>query len=152
MNNGSGRIGPGASTILMILVVLVMTMLGVLALASARNDLEMSQRTEQSAQDYYNSQTELGLLIKELDETLISLRAQAGGSEAEFARLTAESLGVAPGGETQYTLPVGETRLLCATVQILPLTKTDRFLIIETHIEPNQQLEFEEDATWTLIA
>ena len=38
----SGRIGPGASTILMILVVLVMTMLGVLALFSARSDMEMS--------------------------------------------------------------------------------------------------------------
>ena len=41
----SGRIGPGASTILMILVVLVMTMLGVLSLFSARNDMEMSERT-----------------------------------------------------------------------------------------------------------
>ena len=41
----SGRIGPGASTILMILVVLVMTMLGVLSLFSARSDMEMSERT-----------------------------------------------------------------------------------------------------------
>ena len=45
----SGRIGPGASTILMILVVLVMTMLGVLSLFSARNDMEMSERTSSAA-------------------------------------------------------------------------------------------------------
>ena len=52
----SGRIGPGASTILMILAVLVMTMLGVLALSSARSDLVMSERMDAAARAYYQAQ------------------------------------------------------------------------------------------------
>ena len=66
----SGRIGPGASTILMILVVLVMTMLGVLSLFSARSDMEMSERTAVAAEEYYAAQTDFSLWLQ---ETLTSL-------------------------------------------------------------------------------
>ena len=68
----SGRIGPGASTILMILVVLVMTMLGVLSLFSARNDMEMSERTSSAAAEYYAAQTDFSLWLQETDQILIS--------------------------------------------------------------------------------
>ena len=80
----SGRIGPGASTILMILVVLVMTMLGVLSLFSARSDMEMSERTSAAAAEYYAAQTDFSLWLQETDQILENLRIASGG---ELARI-----------------------------------------------------------------
>ena len=76
----SGRIGPGASTILMILVVLVMTMLGVLSLFSARSDMEMSERTATASAEYYAAQTDFSLWLQKTDQILLNLRIAAGGA------------------------------------------------------------------------
>ena len=75
----SGRIGPGASTILMILVVLVMTMLGVLSLFSARSDMEMSERNATASAEYYAAQTDFSLWLQKTDQILLNLRIAAGG-------------------------------------------------------------------------
>ena len=75
----SGRIGPGASTILMILVVLVMTMLGVLSLFSARSDMEMSERTAAAAEEYYAAQTDFGLWLRETDQILLNFAMLRAG-------------------------------------------------------------------------
>ena len=79
MNRSSGRIGPGASTILMIVIVLCMTMFGVLALVSARNDASVGARVRESETAYYNAQTEFGLWIKQVDEMLFALRQESKG-------------------------------------------------------------------------
>ena len=88
----SGRIGPGASTILMILVVLVMTMLGVLSLFSARNDMEMSERTTSAAAEYYAAQTDFSLWVQKTDQVLNNLRIAAGGDADAYAQLVFDSL------------------------------------------------------------
>lgn len=148
----SGRIGPGASTILMILVVLVMTMLGVLSLFSARSDMEMSERTQQASAEYYTAQTEFSLWTSQLDEILLTLREEAAGDTETYARLVREQVGVEVGETLDYRAQAGETRFYCASVEILPLGKTDRFLISNRWLEANDTTEFEEDTGWTLIA
>lgn len=148
----SGRIGPGASTILMILVVLVMTMLGVLSLFSARSDMEMSERTQQASAEYYTAQTEFSLWTSRLDETLFTLREEAAGDAETYARLVREQVGVEVGEVLDYRAQAGKTRFYCASVEILPLEETDRFLILDCWLEANDTTEFEEGAGWTLIA
>ncbi|NLF26284.1 MAG: hypothetical protein GX592_00180 [Clostridiales bacterium] len=151
MSESKGRIGPGASTVLMILVVLLMTMLGVLSLISARGDMAMSARTQRMSTDYYNAQTEFGLWISELDNQLLALRREAGADAEEYEALVSDALALDVGGEAEFTAPVGETRALRVRVKILPSTETDRILILFSRLETVGGGE-EEDERWTLIA
>ena len=147
----SARLGPGASTILMILVVLVMTMLGVLALFSARGDMQMSTRTEAAASDYYDAQTEFSLFTQKTDKALLALREQAAGDAEEYDRLVREQFGVGVGEQIDYSALVGDTRLLRAGIRILPLSEQERFAVEDRHLEPNQDPAIEEADTWNLI-
>ena len=149
--NSSGRIGPGASTILMILVVLVMTMLGVMALFSARNDLEMSERTFEASETYYAAQETFSLWLSETDGTLQRLRAEAGADEEAYAQLVRAQFGVGVGESLSYRAPAGETRFFCATVELLPLTQPETCAVNERWLETNDAVMLDEDAGWTLI-
>ena len=148
----SGRIGPGASTILMILVVLVMTMLGVLSLFSARSDMEMSERTFAASQEYYAAQTDFGLWLQETDQILTNLRMASGGDAEAYAQLVFDQFGVGVGETLAYRAPVGETRFFCADIELLPLTNAARCAISGRWLEANDAVTFKEDAGWTLIA
>ena len=148
----SGRIGPGASTILMILVVLVMTMLGVLSLFSARSDMEMSERTSAAAAEYYAAQTDFSLWLQETDQILNNLRVASGGDAGEYAQLVFDQFGAQVGETLSYRAPVGETRFFCADIELLPLTDADRYALLGRWLEANDAVTFEEDAGWTLIA
>ncbi|NLD60760.1 MAG: hypothetical protein GX647_14035 [Clostridiales bacterium] len=152
MSESKARIGPGASTVLMILVVLLMTMLGMLSLISARGDMAMSARTQQMSTEYYNAQTEFGLWISKLDNELLALRRAAGADAEEYAALVSGALALDVGGEAEFTAPVGETRVLHARVKILPPTETDRILILFNRLETVGEGELEEGERWTLIA
>ena len=148
----SGRIGPGASTILMILVVLVMTMLGVLSLFSARSDMEMSERTSAAAAEYYAAQTDFSLWLQETDQILENLRIASGGDADVYAQLVFDQFGAQVGETLSYRAPVGETRFFCADIELLPLTEADRYALLGRWLEANDAVTFEEDAGWTLIA
>ena len=125
----SGRIGPGASTILMILVVLVMTMLGVLSLFSARSDMEMSERTAVAAEEYYAAQTDFSLWLQETDQILVNLRAAAGGNGDDYAQLVFDQFGARVGealslihiltGFLSYVLQVMNSLMMLSNVFLL---------------------------------
>ena len=148
----SGRIGPGASTILMILVVLVMTMLGVLSLFSSRSDMEMSERTAVAAEEYYAAQTDFSLWLQETDQILENLRIASGGDADVYAQLVFDQFGAQVGETLSYRAPVGETRFFCADIELLPLTNAARCAISGRWLEANDAVTFKEDAGWTLIA
>ena len=148
----SGRIGPGASTILMILVVLVMTMLGVLSLFSARSDMEMSERTATASAEYYAAQTDFSLWLQETDQILLNLRRAAGGDAEAYAQLISAQFGADVGESLEYRAPAGDTRFFCASVELLPLTEAERCAVSARWLEANDAITFEEDAGWTLIA
>ena len=148
----SGRIGPGASTILMILVVLVMTMLGVLSLFSARSDLEMSERTFAASAEYYAAQTDFSLWLQETDQILQNLRIASAGNAEDYAQLVYEQFGARVGETLSYRAAAGETRFFCAEVELLPLSQQSRYALSARWLEPNDAVDLEEDAGWTLIA
>lgn len=152
MNNSKGRIGPGASTILMILIVMLMTILGVLALMSARSDQRMAERAKQFTQAYYEAQAECSLRISELDQELLSLRKQAAGNAEVYAKLVKDALSYDIEEEIVLSMPAGDVRMLHVTVQILPVTEKDRILVMDSHLETNLAEDFEEENGWTLIS
>ena len=152
MNRSSGRIGPGASTILMIVIVLCMTMFGVLALVSARNDASVGARVRESETAYYNAQTEFGLWIKQVDEMLFALRQESKGDAQIYAQLVAARLGAQVGEKIQFTTDVGQTQELRCEVQISPLDSYERYEILCTTVSVREEADFEEDAEWNLIA
>ena len=135
--NSSGRIGPGASTILMILVVLVMTMLGV--------------RTFEASKTYYAAQEAFSFWLSEMDGTLQGLREEAGADEEAYAQLVRAQFGVGVGESLSYRAPAGETRFFCATVELLPLTQPETCAVNERWLETNDAVMLDEDAGWTLI-
>lgn len=65
------RVGVGASTILMIFVVLTLTTLGVLAFASARADLVLTQRRQAQVEAYYAAAADAQALIAKVDAALL---------------------------------------------------------------------------------
>ena len=148
----SGRIGPGASTILMILAVLVMTMLGVLALSSARSDLVMSERMDAAARAYYQAQAGFSQWTLELDGQLIALRARAGEDAALYERLVGETFGVRIGEALDYSAPVDATRIWRAQVRILPLADAERFQVLGRVLESEAPEEEADGTKWSLIA
>ena len=152
MNESKGRIGPGASTILMILIVMMMTMLGVLALMSARSDLRMADRAEQFTQAYYDAQTESGLWISELDQELLSLREKAAGNADVYAELVQDALSSGIEEEVEFSTPAGDARMLYVTVKILPISEKDRILVMDKYLESSHTVDFEEENGWTLIS
>lgn len=69
------RIGPGASSLLMIFVALCMTTVGILTLVSALNDTKLTQRSQQHINAYYlaaaRAQQELGVIDGELSDNRV---------------------------------------------------------------------------------
>ena len=69
-------LGPGASSLILIFVVLALSVLGMLSLLTARNDLKFSERSAQVIEAVYR------------------LNEQAEESRAQISRILAESAGV----------------------------------------------------------
>ena len=152
MNDTKGRIGPGASTILMILTALLMTMLGVLALMSARSDMAMSARTLASAEGYYNAQTEFGLWISELDAELFALRERSGGDARMYEESVREMSNISMGDELVFSAAAGEGRVLRVSVEILPLDADARYAVLSSRLESAEENGLEEDGGWNLFS
>lgn len=150
--SNSGRIGPGASTILMILAVLVMTMLGVLALTGARNDLTMSLRMEQARRRIMRRKRSSAGGRWNWTMNSSPCAKQAGEDAETYARPGARALGCDGRRRPGYSAPVDETRLWHARVQILPLSETDRFLVVSSALEANPEAGGESGEEWSLIA
>ena len=83
-SNSSIGLGPGAPSLILIFVILSMSVLGILALMKARNDLHLSQRSAEVAEDVY-------CLYEEAEETRGELENLAAACAAEVNLRDAES-------------------------------------------------------------
>ena len=68
------RAGPGASTVLMILLVTCLALLGALSLSVARNDLKVTNRAIEAETDFYLAQSAAAYALAETDEALADAR------------------------------------------------------------------------------
>lgn len=79
------RIGPGASSLLLILLTLALTALGMLALLSARADHALSVRARDLTQAYYGAKALSQERLAELDALLAG--AEASGAGGYFVKI-----------------------------------------------------------------
>lgn len=81
--------GPGASSLILIFVVLALSTLGMLSLMNSRNDIRLSERSVQVTQAVYALQTAAEEKRAALDTLLGQAAQEAGGDEAYAAAIQA---------------------------------------------------------------
>lgn len=125
-SKGEYRVGVGASSVLMILVVLAMTALGLLSLGSARQTEAQTKRNLQTTIDYYTAADSAQAAIARIDGAAADYAAQGGGEPFDRlwfsaydidARFTDEQDGVV--GFT-LTLPAGDEHELTVKGTVSP--------------------------------
>ena len=82
--NGQTRIGLGAASMVLILLVLCLALLGVLSLVTARADLRMSSRDMDLALQYAQAEASMQRLLADLDEKMANAW-QHSQSDAQYA-------------------------------------------------------------------
>lgn len=108
------RVGIGASSILMIFIILSLTTLGVLSFASARADLTLTQRRQAQVEAYYAALAQTDQLMGEMDEVLLAAQASPDGYEASVHGLSALSPLITVADDLRITiaLAVGDAQVL----------------------------------------
>ena len=81
--------GPGASSLILIFVVLALSTLGMLSLMNSRNDIRLSERSVQVTQAVYALQTAAEEKRAALDALLATAAKEAGDQEAYAAAVEA---------------------------------------------------------------
>lgn len=126
------RIGPGASSLLLILLVLTLTTLGMLSLMSARADWKLSARARDMTQAYYAADAAVQERLMALDELLADARAGAK-AEAEYRAAVAASLpdwASLSGDEIAFSQDAGGSRVIEVRLQIVGLAGGARYEIL----------------------
>ena len=84
MNRKSSRVtfGPGAASLILIVVILSMSVLGILSLMNARNDRRLSERSVEVVQAGYALNVQAEKRLAELDSVLLVCGARADDDEA----------------------------------------------------------------------
>lgn len=171
MTQRKGFGGMGASSILMIFVVLCLTTFSVLSLVSARADMRLTRKQQQAVESYYAADAQADVLLREIDEALLMARADtaryAQGETTEFdlsadmeiqaayEQLTARRLAQldileqSDSRSAVFVLPAGEDRQLRTQVEILPLTDAVRYRVVSRRVE-NKAGEWDDGDDWNL--
>lgn len=85
------RIGPGAASLLLVVVVVSMSVLGLLALINARGDQKLTERGVQFSTSEYAASAQAERRLAELDGILVRCAKQAAGDD-EYMRFVSEEL------------------------------------------------------------
>ena len=117
--DSSHRIGPGASTVLMILLVLCMTLLGALSLISVRNDLSVTKRSVQAETAFYTAQAKAAETLAGLESTLYEMRLTSATDADWQAALNSMENYDCETGVWRYLVPVDSHRNIQISVRIL---------------------------------
>ena len=91
MNRKEYNIGPGAASLMLIVVVLSMSVLGMLAMMNARSDNRLSGRSAEVTEQVYALDKQAEYTLAELDGMLAECAAQAQDDE-EYLALVAGRL------------------------------------------------------------
>ena len=128
MNQRRFSIGPGAASLIMVIVVLSTSALGILALMNARNDLSLSRRSLAVAEEIYelNERAENSLAL--LDGVLAACAAQTEDQDEYLTLISAalpEEMALA-GRSVSWEERNGDNRVLYCTVELSNVGQTPR--------------------------
>ena len=120
--------GPGAASLILIVVILSMSVLGMLALMNARNDGKLSSRSIAVVEAGYALNARAEQSLATLDGVLTTCRAVSDSDEAYLAAVR----GLLPSGMLMDERIVrweesDELRTLNCAVEVLPLESDERF-------------------------
>ena len=130
--------GMGASSVLIIFVVLCLTTFAVLALMSSQSDLRMSARFRDAEQDYYAAAAKTGELLRDADKILADERQKIIYDENYYAKLVqavvsgVEYAEASPDNDRLLILLVpiaGEQRFIQTDITVLPPESAYRYSI-----------------------
>ena len=132
----------GASSVLMIFVVLCLTAFGVLSLVSARADLRLTRRAVQAAEEYYAADAGTDALLGAVDNALAAARKETASGEDAWDRYldrVAEAVAGIEGASMQgdsilLTASAGEQREIQTKLELLPLESPDRYRVISRRL------------------
>ena len=124
--NRQTRVGLGAASLIMILLVLCLVLMGVLSLMSARADLDLSRRHAKLAEGYAEASAAAQRALAELDALLAEAHAKST-DEAQYAALCTDTVkagGASVEWEDDVTaalyLDAGEERQIEVRVERIP--------------------------------
>lgn len=123
------HIGPGAVSLLLIIVVVSMSVLGLLSLVSARGDYRLTQRALTFAVEERSAAENAERALAELDAVLAACGREAE-SEEEYLAAVAGNLPVGmtlEGNVVKWSEQVGAARMLLCEIEILPMGEEQRF-------------------------
>lgn len=115
--------GPGAASLILIVVILSMSVLGMLALMNARNDSRLSRRSVEVIAAGYALNDQAERRLAELDAVAAACAEAAGGDDGAYLSAVAERLPEGMRMEDRlvsWTLEDGLRTLNCG-VELLPL-------------------------------
>lgn len=128
MNKKSAiSLGPGASSLILIFVVLAMAVLSMLSLMTARNDLKFSERSAAVIKSAYALNETAEIRKAEIDRLLLTCAQDAESEEAYLAaieEILPEDMEI---NENEITWSESDgARMLDLALQVLPLTEKER--------------------------
>ena len=146
MNKRKIALGPGAASLILIIVVLALCMMSMLNQISARSDYNLCTRSAEMVQRVYDLNAQSEQKLAELDKVLAEARKDAGGMDAYLKKVGA----ALPEGMTleedkvQWTEPLDNRNLECI-VQVLPLEEKQRTKWVSHKLAVDEP---EEDWEW----
>lgn len=123
-------IGPGAPSLILLIVVVSMTVLGLLALMSARGDMKLIQRSRQFTAAEYAAAARAQETLAALDALLARCAQNASTEEAYLAAVRGglpEGLSMS-GRRIGWVEDGGMGRTLACTVELAPLGERLRYI------------------------
>ena len=122
MNKRKVALGPGAASLILIVVVLALCMMSMLTQISARNDYNLCSRSAEMVQRVYELNALSEQKLAELDAVLVSARKEAGDSMDAYLEkvksLLPEEMSLDE-DRISWTEPLDNRNLECI-VQLLP--------------------------------
>ena len=146
MNRRKVALGPGAASLILIVVVLSLCMMAMLTQISARNDYNLCARSAEMVQRVYELNAQSERKLAELDALLVTARQDADGMDAyleKVGELLPEDMSIEE-DRVSWTEPLDNRNLQCV-VQLLPLGEKQRTKWISHKLTVEEP---EEDWEW----
>lgn len=150
-NKQEYRVGIGASSMLMIFIVLCLTTLAILALSSARTDSAMTDRNIKIVGDYYAAVNEAQSAIAQIDGSISAIR-EAALDEAQYMQML-EGLSIdgyqithSDGRLLSFSIGAGNDSMVDVTLQAAAFGEMgERYRVLRHTLTYIDNWEFETD-------
>ena len=129
MNKTGYRIGPGAASILLVIVVVSMSILGILALSESKSEVRLSEKNALFVEDKSRLEAEAVQTLALLDAILLKARENAGTNEAYFEYIYNEIPGSVSAEDDCLSWTQGSihNRTLYLKIKVLPIESSVRY-------------------------